>query len=216
MSRGLWLGVLTLCAALCLLTGLVASKAAIPGDFALVFWAIGLRRPDRTIILNGITFASSAMPALVVTLGVSVAELRRQGRIELGAGWATLAYLGEVASNVGLRVAVGRQRPAVDYIPHQWPEIQASFQQFCYPSGHAGAALLAVGAVIVLAWSCSRARGWVLGSGLLLIAAAGFGRVYVGVHWPSDVLAGYLLGGIWLSLGVELRRWRLSPWRKGN
>lgn len=195
-------------AALCLLTALVASQAAIPGDFALVAWAISLRRPALTVFINAITFATSATPALVVTLGVSAAEVWRRRRIEPGAAWATLAYLGEVASNIALRVAVRRQRPAVDYIPNQWPEIQASFQQFCYPSGHAGAALLAVGAVMVLAWSCPRARRWVLAAGLLFIGSAGFGRVYMGVHWPSDVLAGYLLSGLWLSLGVRLRGWR--------
>ena len=208
MSRRLWLCIVTLGAALCLLTGLVASNTAIPGDFALVSWAISLRRPALTVFINAITFASSATPALAVTLGVSAAEVWRRRRIEPGAGWAALAYLGEVASNIALRVAVGRQRPAVEYLPNQWPEIQASFQQFCYPSGHAGAALLAAGAVMVLAWSYPRARWWVLAAGLVLIASAEFGRVYMGVHWPSDVLAGYLLGAIWLSLGVGMRRWR--------
>jgi undecaprenyl-diphosphatase len=208
MSRSLWLCIITLSVALCLLTVLVAGQMAIPGDSALVAWAISLRHPALTSIIEGIAFASSATPALVVTVGVSAAEVWRRRRIEPGAGWATLAYLGEVATNIGLRVAVGRQRPAVDYLPNRWPEIQAGFQRFCFPSGHAGAALLVVGAIVVLAWSCTRARWWVSAGGLLLIAVAGFGRVYMGVHWPSDVLAGYLLGGIWLGLGMKMRRWR--------
>jgi membrane-associated phospholipid phosphatase len=41
---------------------------------------------------------------------------------------------------------------------------------------------------------------------LLVIATTGFGRVYMGVHWPTDVLAGYLLGGCWLGIGLTLKR----------
>jgi undecaprenyl-diphosphatase len=122
--------------------------------------------------------------------------------------WPTAAYLGYVASNIGLRIVVGRFRPGVEYITHLLPEVQASFQRFSYPSGHAGAALFAYAALVVLAWPRVMWRWAALAVALLVIIGTGFGRVYLGVHWPTDVLGGYLLAGCWLGIGISLRRWR--------
>lgn len=79
---------------------------------------------------------------------------------------------------------------------------------YSFPSGHATSALVAFG---VLAWlagtvpaaSRPRANGWVgVGWAIALAAAAGVGasRVYLGVHYLSDVLAGFALGAGWLTL----------------
>jgi undecaprenyl-diphosphatase len=45
---------------------------------------------------------------------------------------------------------------------------------------------------------------------VLIILTIGFSRLYLGVHFPSDVIAGYLLGGVWLLLGIEVIGWKLS------
>lgn len=71
-----------------------------------------------------------------------------------------------------------------------------------FPSGHAFVAFAFYGLV---AWfAISRVKSWWLRA-LLLVAALtialgiGFSRIYLGVHWPSDVLASYVLGGAWLA-----------------
>ena len=198
----------TLVSVVCLglLTALIALGVAIPGDAELVRLTISTRSGALTGAIWLLTFVSSSVPALLITLAVSAVELWRARRFQPGAVWASVAYLGNVACNIALRIAIGRQRPPVEYIPHLLPEVQAGFQSFSYPSGHAGAALLAFSALVVLAWPYATWRRLALAIALLVVAGTGFGRVYLGVHWPTDVLGGYLLAGCWLGIGVYLRK----------
>ncbi|MBN1976929.1 MAG: phosphatase PAP2 family protein [Anaerolineae bacterium] len=207
MARSHLIVVLTCALGFGALTGLVACGVAIPGDAELVQLAVSTRGEPLTHAIWVLTFISSSIPALFITLVVSGVELWRARRIKFNAVWPVVAYLANVACNIATRMAVGRLRPGVEYIPHRLPEVQASFQRFSYPSGHAGAALLAYAALVVLAWPRRVWRWAALAVALLVIVGTGFGRVYLGVHWPTDVLGGFLLAGCWLGAGVAFRRW---------
>jgi undecaprenyl-diphosphatase len=208
MTRDVRFLILFCALGLAVLTGFVVLDVPVPGDAELVQLALSTRGDSLTVAIWILTFISSSIPALFITLVISGVELWRARRVKPSAVWPTVAYLGYVASNIGLRIAVGRFRPGVEYIPHLLPEVQASFQRFSYPSGHAGAALFAYASLVVLAWPWKVWRWATLAVALVVVAATGFGRVYMGVHWPSDVLGGYLLGGCWLGIGMTLRRWR--------
>ncbi|MBN2002257.1 MAG: phosphatase PAP2 family protein [Anaerolineae bacterium] len=210
MPRSLWFCITICTAVLCILTVLIICEVPVPGDMAMVNWAVSRRNEPFTVFIEGLTFVSSAIPGLIITGVVSLVELWRRKRFDLRAGWATMAYLGAVACNIGLRILVGRQRPSVSYIPHVLPELQMGFQRFCYPSGHAGTALVAFSSLIVLAWALPRLRWVALAAGVLVILCCGYGRVYMGVHWPTDVLAGYLLGTSWLAIGLLIRQYKNS------
>jgi membrane-associated phospholipid phosphatase len=70
------------------------------------------------------------------------------------------------------------------------------------PSGHATMSMAVVGALVVLAWPTLTA-GLRLAAVVVAgswIAAVGFTRIYLGVHWFSDVLAGWALGAAWLAV----------------
>jgi undecaprenyl-diphosphatase len=93
--------------------------------------------------------------------------------------------------NVGLKHLVQRARPT-------WADPAMQLATYSFPSGHAVAATLFYGTVCVLALEHIRSP---VGRGLAAAAAAGmvllvaFSRVYLGVHYPGDVIAGMALGG---------------------
>lgn len=188
----------------------VALRVPIRGDWALVQWAIGLRNNALTEAVWLLTFITSAAPALLICVAVSVAlaAKRLTGLPKYPSGvfvvaWPLFAYAGALISNIALRIAIGRTRPGVEYIPHGLPELQADFQRFSYPSGHAGAAVVAFVALAAWAWPHKRLRWPAFIGSALVITGTGFGRVYLGVHWPTDVIAGYLLAGAWLAIAVR-------------
>jgi undecaprenyl-diphosphatase len=121
-----------------------------------------------------------------------VLHLRRQERREAVA-WLVLAISVAILTEL-LKAAVGRPRPTL------WPWLLPT-TGYSFPSGHAiaGAAFYPF-----LGWLVLRSRnrgrvGWALG--FAIGAFVGVGRMYVGVHWPSDVLAGWAIG-LALSFGV--------------
>ncbi|GHH18132.1 phosphatase PAP2 family protein [Sphingomonas glacialis] len=124
--------------------------------------------------------------------------------------WLTLALVlgGTISGSIVVtlvKALVGRTRPTVT--DHLVSVYNASF-----PSGHAAnsACVYLTLALLLLQITEHRAlRRYVLGAALLLVTAIGCSRVYLGVHWPSDVLAGWTFGGLWAvawwSLGAALR-----------
>lgn len=83
--------------------------------------------------------------------------------------------------------------------PHLWTHA-AIVHSYSFPSGHATISSAFFAGLTYIAWRCYGPRSSML-TGLLcgvLVAGIGFSRVYLGVHWPSDVLAGYALGLAWV------------------
>lgn len=187
-------------------TAAVAAGGELPGERALIAVVIGMRSDLLTTPIQAITFLTSAAPALAVCALCALIEVRRHGTRPRSL-WPLAVYFGHLACNVALRIAIGRMRPDIEYIPNLLPEIQASFQQFSYPSGHAGSAMVAWGS-LAMTMRRSPLRIVTAAVAALLIAGTSFGRVYLGVHWPSDVLGGLLLSGAWLLIGTSttLRR----------
>ncbi|WP_256106478.1 phosphatase PAP2 family protein [Streptomyces sp. ODS05-4] len=125
--------------------------------------------------------------------------------------WAALVSAVGTAVQQGLKALVGRERPA-------WPDPVDSAHFASFPSGHAMTAALTVA---VLLWLAARmgAGGtlwWAaLGVGAVSVLGVGLTRLYLGVHWFSDVLAGWLMGLCCAAVAVLLyERWAARAARR--
>ena len=118
------------------------------------------------------------------------------------AGWLALSVIGASLLNASLKFSLHRARPEI--VPHLTVVDNASF-----PSGHAmisAAILLTVGAMLSETVKSSRARLFIMLFAALLVFLIGLSRLYLGVHWPTDVMAGWFLGGIWALMVFAANR----------
>ena len=112
--------------------------------------------------------------------------LWRQRRAD--ALWLALMMAGGTALNLILKQLFAAPRP--DLLPHL--DVVHSYS---FPSGHAAGNMMLFGALAMLA--ARRSVYWAAGG---MIALIGVSRVWLGVHWPSDVMAGWVEGFGWLLL----------------
>ncbi|HKQ46938.1 MAG TPA: phosphatase PAP2 family protein [Phycisphaerae bacterium] len=109
---------------------------------------------------------------------------------------------GTILTNL-LKGAFGRARPAI--LPELTEHLSPSF-----PSGHslmAAVVYLTLGATLASAARQRRQKFYILGVALFLTLLVGCTRVYLGVHYPTDVLAGWCLGAAWAILCWLVARW---------
>jgi undecaprenyl-diphosphatase len=147
------------------------------------------------------TIGSTAVYLVVFT--VIVVRLAWLGRRKT-AVFVAVTMLGSAGLNALVKAAVHRARPVL-------PDPVAHTGGLSFPSGHAQSAVVAFGLLLMLglphlrgAW---RVIAVVLASAMVL--AIGFSRVALGVHYVSDVLAGYVLGAAWLAaMTAAFNQWR--------
>ncbi len=112
-------------------------------------------------------------------------------------GHAALTVLVAVSSGVLLSQTMkwAYARPRPELVPHGAEVYTASF-----PSGHSmmsAVVYLTLGALLARTQSGQGVKIYILSVAVILTVLVGTSRVYLGVHWPTDVLAGWALGGVW-------------------
>ena len=120
---------------------------------------------------------------------------------------AALLVLASVGGGILLASAMkwGFDRPRPDLVPHGAAVYTQSF-----PSSHAMMAAivyLTLGALLARTQPDRRTKLYLLGMAALVTVLVGFSRVYLGVHWPTDVLAGWAVGAAW-----ALMCWLTALW----
>ncbi len=164
---------------------------------------VALRGPALTVVARLVTATGDTLTVSLVTAVLLYFLWRRRHRFAVSAlvaiaGGALLANL--------MKDRFGRARPLAESALITLPA------SFSFPSGHAMASLCVAGVLGYLTVRSSmspRAKAIAVGALGLWALAVGLSRVYLGVHWPSDVIASWLLGVAWLSLLIgysEARR----------
>ena len=142
-------------------------------------------------VMSQLGYLWGVVPANVLILGWLV--LKRRSRDGLFFG---LAVLGSLGLNLFAKNYFARVRPEL------WLSI-APEQTYSFPSGHAmGSVTLGV-ALTLLCWN-SRWRWWVFAAASTFIVLVGLSRIYLGVHYPSDILAGWAAGTAWVVAMYQL------------
>jgi undecaprenyl-diphosphatase len=157
----------------------------------------GDRRPGwLTGLLDVVTAPGLTLFRIVVYLPVLAwLGLRRRWWTAL---WVAAAVLLVGLLNSALKVGFGRLRP-------QFAGGGARYVSLSYPSGHSSGIATLVTVALVLAWPLLRpaARRWWVLAGAVLVVVVGLSRMWLGVHYLTDVLGGWALGVGW-SLAVAL------------
>ncbi|NJL84356.1 MAG: phosphatase PAP2 family protein [Chloroflexaceae bacterium] len=205
LLSGVWLG------------GFTIAILALVSFFAIAHWVFGETSAAidagilqaihgrQSLILDRITLVITRLGEPNFLIGVAasfglvvLSQKRWISTVSLG-----IVTIGAVVLNTLLKDLFERSRPQL------WERI-IDVGQYSFPSGHAMISLVVYG--FISYWLIARYPIWrrqIVLLAIAVIAAIGFSRLYLGVHWPTDILAGYAAGSVWLLaciLGLELAK----------
>jgi undecaprenyl-diphosphatase len=164
--------------------------------------AVTDRKAWLTAMMQTVTYGGDSTVVMCVALAVGIL-LWWWSRDPRALGLLAASYVGARLIETTVKTLIQRPRPPAS-------EAIGDFTGFAFPSGHATFAMAVYGMVAVLGLILMNSRRGFARAGaaalLLLIALIGLSRVYLGAHWLSDVLGGFLVGGAWLAflLGLGL------------
>ena len=178
----------------CSLTLVMLSGGMAGFDGAVRMQVHELTAPWLTACVETVTLFGS-LGVLVVFGGIEVAILVRSG-LRRDAKFVVFVMAGAVVIENIVKFSIHRARPPAFF--------GTDPTSYSFPSGHALFALCFYGslAVVLGRRNVSQAASWAVV--VCLVTAIGATRIYLGVHYPSDVLAGYLLAIAWLSAALAV------------
>lgn len=182
----------------------VREAEAFPFDEPILRFAHALARDgfdQAFVLLSALGYQYGVVPfdALLV-LGLAIRRRMREGL------FAGVAIIGSALLNLAAKPSFARARPSL------WESI-APETTFSFPSGHAMGSMTLAWVVVLLCWH-TRWRLLVTIAAAMFTLLVGLSRVYLGVHYPSDILAGWAAASVW-AVGIYLLVFRgsLRPWR---
>lgn len=174
----------------------VLEREAFGFDETILLWIHQFANPTLDAIALNITRLGNPTAVVLITL-ITLGILwqkryRREAKIFL------LNCLGGTILSYGLKLAFSKPRPQL------W-KLLISETSYSYPSGHALGSMVLYGFLVYLLSTHYPKYAKVFYSvATTLIAAIGLSRLYLGVHWPTDVMAGYGVGFLWITFCITM------------
>lgn len=168
----------------------------------VVFW----RTPPTTLFFIWVTRLAQWYTIILIGLIASLVFWHKQFRYAIISLWVATA--GSTIFCLIAKYMVGRQRPSNGIYKELF---------FAFPSIHATVSITTFG--FLAYFLCRQVKSWFLRT--LIVFSAGFlilnvgiSRIYLGVHYLSDVIGGYLLGLLWLIAGIAISEWAIANNKK--
>ncbi|MEO0376440.1 MAG: phosphatase PAP2 family protein [Cyanobacteria bacterium P01_A01_bin.17] len=174
----------------------VLEQEAFAFDTTTLLWIHQFANPILDAVM--LTMTHLGNPVIVVPVSVGSFAWLWWQRHRAEAYVFGLNCIGGAVLGIGLKLVFSKVRPQL------WPQL-INETTFSYPSGHALGSMILYGFLAyVLATLYPRFSAAFYSLASLLISAIGFSRLYLGVHWPTDIMGGYGIGFLWLSICVTL------------
>lgn len=170
-------------------------------DHNVITFIQGMESPGLTLLMKVFTFIGSTPIVIVIALSaIFFLYFVLHHRFELVFFVSIVAGTGII--NLLLKLYFARQRPDLHRL------IQET--GYSFPSGHSMEAFALYASLAFLLWrhiSTRIGRTITILICIVMIGLIGISRIYLGVHYPSDVIGGYLASGVYFTLGVWLFQW---------
>lgn len=151
--------------------------------------------------MYGVSAVSSLIPAIIIVAVIAVCLGRNKHRLEAAIAGTAPAIMA-LAVVPAIKLLIGRPRPTPELVL-----VMATDSGNSFPSGHAAFVMVFYGFIIYLLPRLMKNRTAVRVVRGLLIAFIGLtcvSRVYLGLHWTSDVMGGFFLGGLALTIMISI------------
>lgn len=172
------------------LAGEVVEKEQIPFDVAILEAVHAQATTTWDAIFLAITTAGDVMSIIVVTIILSVYLYYKHRRRDMLLLVASVG--GAAAANIILKLLFQRARPSL------WHSSVVE-TTFSFPSGHAMLSSALIFSLVVILWK-TRYRWAIVVVGALFVLLVGLSRLYFGVHYPSDIIAGWSASLAWVVI----------------
>lgn len=174
----------------------VLEKESFAFDQSLLLWIHQFATPRNDRLMLAITQLGNPSFVVIIFIGSVLILGWRRNYQELLV--LILAALGAWILNTELKLFFSKPRPEL------WISLIKE-TSYSFPSGHAlGSSVLYGFLAYLLATRYTRLTILIYTIAILLIATIGFSRLYLGVHWPTDILAGYGVGFLWLMMCITM------------
>lgn len=174
----------------------VLDREAFAFDKTILLWIHSFANPTLDGIMRFITRFND--PSTVTVIAIAVLAILVWRHYDSEAQIFVIDCLGGVVLSYGLKSVFGKVRPDL------WKSAIEDLS-FSYPSGHALGSTVLYGFIAYLVASRYPQFSLLIYVGaIFLIGAIGLSRLYLGVHWPTDIIGGYGIGFVWLTFCITM------------